>query len=172
MPEKSSIFDRIGPVMIGPSSSPTASMVRIARAAIRILGEAPKSAVIPVYNSFPRMYEEHGSDRAVIGGLPDFATDNTQLKDSFTFAAEAGLQYTFRAGGNASTLHPNTLKLELAGATNQVVVLGESRGGSNSSIVEVNGFASDFSANLHTLIVGADDVKGSIAFIRQRNCPR
>jgi L-serine dehydratase len=124
MPEKSSIFDMIGPVMIGPSSSHTAGVVRIARAAIRILGEAPRSAVITFYNSFARIYEGHGSDRTVVGGLLDFATDNTQFKDSFTFAAKAGLQYIFRAVGNASTLHPNTLKLELTGATNQVTVMG------------------------------------------------
>jgi len=165
MPEKSSIFDMIGPVMIGPSNSHTAGVIRIARAAIHILGEAPLSAIIAFYNSFARTYEGHGSDRAVVVGLLDFATDNTQLKDSLTFAAEARLQYTFRTIGNAFTLHPNTLKLELTGTTNQVTVVGESRGGGIISIVEMDGFACDFSANLHPLIVDVDDVKGSTAFI-------
>ncbi|PSR52606.1 L-serine ammonia-lyase, iron-sulfur-dependent, subunit beta [Adhaeribacter arboris] len=165
MAEKSSIFDMIGPVMIGPSSSHTAGVVRIARAAIRILGETPRTATITFYNSFARTYEGHGSDRAVVAGLLDFATDDVHLRDAFTYAAEAGLQYTFRSVGNASTLHPNTVKLELTGATNQVEVIGESRGGGVIRIVEVDGFSCDFSATLHTLIIDADDMKGSIAFI-------
>ncbi|QNF35134.1 L-serine ammonia-lyase, iron-sulfur-dependent, subunit beta [Adhaeribacter swui] len=165
MAEKSSIFDMIGPVMIGPSSSHTAGVVRIARAAIRLLGEAPQTAIITFYNSFARTYEGHGSDRAVIAGLLDFATDDPQIKNALDLAAGAGLKYTFRSVGNASTLHPNTIKLELTGATNQVDVVGESRGGGVISIVEVDDFTCDFSANLHTLIIDADDVKGSIAFI-------
>ncbi len=165
MAEKSSIFDMIGPVMIGPSSSHTAGVVRIARAAIRILGEAPQQAVITFYNSFARTYEGHGSDRAILAGLLDFATDDTRLKDSLTYAEAAGLKYTLRSVGNASTLHPNTIRLELKSENNQVEVVGESRGGGVISIVEVDGFPCDFSVNLHTLIIDADDVKGSIAFI-------
>ena len=69
MAEKSSIFDMIGPIMIGPSSSHTAGVVRIARVAIRILGAAPRKAEITFYNSFARTYEGHGSDRAVIAGF-------------------------------------------------------------------------------------------------------
>ena len=155
----------IGPVMIGPSSSHTAGVVRIARAAIRILGEKPHTALITFYNSFARTYEGHGSDRAVVAGLLDFATDDLRIKESLTLAKEAGLNYTFQAVGNASTLHPNTIKLELTSATNQVDVIGESRGGGVISIVQVDGFPCDFSANLHTLIIDADDVNGSIAFI-------
>ncbi|HNU43542.1 MAG TPA: serine dehydratase beta chain, partial [Cyclobacteriaceae bacterium] len=68
MAEKSSIFDMIGPVMIGPSSSHTAGVVRIARAAIKILGGIPDESEITFYNSFARTYEGHGSDRAIIAG--------------------------------------------------------------------------------------------------------
>ena len=44
-------------------------------------------------------------------------------------------------------------------------VVGQSRGGGVIRIVEVDGFPSDFSGRLHTLILDADDSKGSIAFI-------
>ncbi|RZK96638.1 MAG: L-serine ammonia-lyase, iron-sulfur-dependent, subunit beta [Hymenobacter sp.] len=149
MAEKSSIFDMIGPVMIGPSSSHTAGVVRIARAAIRILGALPTEAVITFYNSFARTYEGHGSDRAIVAGLLGYAPDDTRIRTAFEHAAEAGLRYTFQSVGNASTLHPNT----------------QSRGGGVIRIVEVDGFGCDFSGGLHTLIVDAKDVPGSIAFI-------
>jgi L-serine dehydratase len=165
MAEKSSIFDMIGPIMIGPSSSHTAGVVRIARAAIRILGGPPQEAEITFYNSFARTYEGHGSDRAAIAGLLDFRTDDLRIRESFRYAAEAGLNYSFKSVGNASALHPNSIKLLLKGQGHTVEVVGQSRGGGVIRIVEVDGFPADFSANLHTLMVEADDVKGSIAFI-------
>ena len=165
MAEKSSVFDMIGPVMIGPSSSHTAGVVRIARAAIRLLGAAPEEAVITFYNSFARTYEGHGSDRAIIAGLLDFKTDDKRIKDAFTHAEERGLKYTFKSVGNASTMHPNTIKLNLKADSREVEVIGQSRGGGVIKIVEVDGFSANFSATLHTLIIDAEDVAGSIAFI-------
>jgi L-serine dehydratase len=165
MAEKSSIFDMIGPIMIGPSSSHTAGVVRIARAAIRILGSPPEEAEITFYNSFARTYEGHGSDRAAIAGLLDFKTDDLRIRESFRYAGEAGLKYCFKSVANASSLHPNSIKLQLTGQGRSVEVIGQSRGGGVIRIVEVDGFPADFSANLHTLMVEADDVKGSIAFI-------
>lgn len=152
--------------MIGPSSSHTAGVVRIARAAIRILGALPTDAVVTFYNSFARTYEGHGSDRAIVAGLLGYAPDDTRIRTAFDYAAEAGLHYTFQSVGNASTMHPNTIKVNLTAADGRTVeVLGQSRGGGVIRIVEVDGFPSDFSASLHTLIVDADDVPGSIAFI-------
>ena len=165
MPEKSSVFDMIGPVMIGPSSSHTAGVVRIARAAIKVLGGSPDEAEVTFYNSFARTYEGHGSDRAIIAGLLDFKTDDKRIKDALTLATEQGLNYKFKSIGNASTMHPNTIKLNLRKGEKKIEVLGESRGGGLINIAEVNGFKADFSANLHTLIITANDVKGSIAFI-------
>ncbi|WP_242918889.1 L-serine ammonia-lyase, iron-sulfur-dependent subunit beta [Pontibacter liquoris] len=165
MAEKSSVFDMIGPVMIGPSSSHTAGVVRIARAAIRILGTAPEEATITFYNSFARTYEGHGSDRAIVAGLLDFKTDDKRIKEAFDFAKERGLRYTFRSVGNASTMHPNTIKLNLKAGDREVEVVGQSRGGGVIKIVEVDGFSANFSATLHTLIIDATDKTGSIAFI-------
>src|SRR5687768_8732531 len=97
MREKSSVFDMIGPIMIGPSSSHTAGVVRIARTALRILGTTPDVAEITFYNSFARTFEGHGSDLAIIAGLLDFKTDDTRIRDAFKFAEERGLKYTFRS---------------------------------------------------------------------------
>jgi L-serine dehydratase len=165
MAEKSSVFDMIGPVMIGPSSSHTAGVVRIARAALKLLGGIPEEAEITYYNSFARPYEGHGSDRAIIAGLLDFKTDDVRIKDSLSLAEKQGLVYRFKSIGNASTLHPNTIRLNLRKGEKLFEVVGESRGGGMINIAEVDGFKADFSANLHTIIITASDTKGSIAFI-------
>jgi L-serine dehydratase len=165
MAEKSSVFDMIGPVMIGPSSSHTAGVVRIARTALKLFGEKPDEADIIFYNSFAQTYEGHGSDRAVIAGLLDFRTDDKRIKDALDLAPKEGLKYTFKSVANASALHPNTVKLTLHKGEKEMEVIGESKGGGVINIAEVNGFKADFTASLHTLIITADDVKGSVAFI-------
>lgn len=165
MAERSSVFDMIGPIMIGPSSSHTAGVVRIARVGIRLLKEKPTHADITFYNSFARTYEGHGSDRAVVAGLLDFKTDDKRIKNSMDLAAEEGLTYNFKSVGNASNLHPNTIKLKLKSKQNSVELEGQSLGGGVINIAEVNGYKAHFSARLHTLIITADDVKGTIAFI-------
>lgn len=155
----------IGPVMIGPSSSHTAGVVRIARAAIKILGGIPEAATITFYNSFARTYEGHGSDRAIIGGLLDFNTDDERIRTSFDFALEKGLHYTFKSIGNASVYHPNTIKLNLTKGEREIEVIGESLGGGVINIAAVDGFNANFSAQSHTLIIKAEDISGAIAFI-------
>ena len=165
MPEKSSIFDMIGPVMIGPSSSHTAGVVRIGRVAFKLFGGRPDEVEIIFYNSFARTYEGHGSDRAIIAGLLDYKTDDERIKNSLDIATKEKLNFKFKSVANASTLHPNTIKLNLTKGEKKLEVMGESKGGGIINIAEVNGFKADFSANAHTIIITANDVKGSIAFI-------
>lgn len=165
MANKSSVFDMIGPVMIGPSSSHTAGVVRIAQAAIRILGGMPDEAHITFYNSFARTYEGHGSDRAILGGLMDFNTDEPDIKNALEIAAEKGLNYKFKSIGNSSIHHPNTIKLNLKKGDKQIEVVGESLGGGVINIAEFDGFTANFSAQNHTLIIKAGDISGAIAFI-------
>jgi len=165
MPEKSGVFDMIGPVMIGPSSSHTAGVVRIGRTANRLIGGTPEEVLITFYNSFARTYEGHGSDRAVLAGLMDFKTDDSRIKESFDWAEKAGMKFSFKAIANASTMHPNSVKLTLKKGNRTVEVVGESLGGGVINIAEVDGFKADFRASLHTVVVKAEDVKGSIAFI-------
>lgn len=165
MANKSSVFDMIGPVMIGPSSSHTAGVVRIARSAIRVLGGIPDEADITFYNSFARTYEGHGSDRAILGGLMDFKTDDPKIKDAIELSKERGLKYKFKSIGNSSVHHPNTIKLNLKKGEKAIEVVGESLGGGVINIAEVDGFVANFSAQSHTLIIKAKDTAGAIAFI-------
>lgn len=165
MSDQSSIFDMIGPIMIGPSSSHTAGVVRIGRVARRILGESPKEATITFYNSFAKTYEGHGSDRAVIAGLLDMHTDDERIRTSPEEAQSAGLTYAFKAIHNASTLHPNTLLIKVKGETKNTSVIGVSKGGGIISIREVDGFATNFSAQSYTLLIKAVDKAGFVAFV-------
>ena len=96
----------IGPVMIGPSSSHTAGVVRIGRVARRILGAQPTDVVITFYNSFARTYEGHGSDRAILAGLMDMATDDERIREAKKLATESHINFQFKAVNNASAMHP------------------------------------------------------------------
>jgi L-serine dehydratase len=165
MANKSSVFDMIGPIMIGPSSSHTAGVVKIASAGIQILGSIPEEASITFYNSFARTYEGHGSDRAILGGLMGFQTDDIRIKDALALAQEMGLNYQFKSIANSSIHHPNTIKLKIRKGSKSVEIIGESLGGGVISIAEVDGFTANFSAKDHTLIIKADDISGAIAFI-------
>lgn len=165
MAESSGIFDMIGPVMIGPSSSHTAGVVRIGRVANRILGAIPAQVEITFYNSFARTYEGHGSDRAILAGLMDYKTDDKRIKTALDLTKEAGLSYKFRSVGSASLYHPNSVNVVAKRGEKEIQVMGESRGGGVIRIKEVNGFDSNFTASLHTLVIEADDVKGSIAYV-------
>jgi L-serine dehydratase len=92
-------------------------------------------------------------------------TDDKRIKEAFSLAKEKGLSFKFRSVANASALHPNTIKLNLVKGDEKLEVIGESRGGGLINIAEINGFKADISASLHTLVITAEDVKGSVAFI-------
>lgn len=165
MSDRSSIFDMLGPIMIGPSSSHTGGVVRIGKAARLIFGEQADNVIITFYNSFARTYEGHGSDRAILAGLLGMETDDERIKTAFEQAQHAHLKYTFKAVMNASALHPNSIKVTMEKEDRKVEVMGVSRGGGLISIVEIDGFHCNFSAQAHTVIITAEDVTGSIAFI-------
>ena len=71
-----SVFDIIGPVMIGPSSSHTAGAARIGKVVRHIFGEQPDSVDILLYESFAKTYRGHGTDIALVGGLLGMEPDD------------------------------------------------------------------------------------------------
>ena len=165
MAERSSIFDMLGPIMIGPSSSHTGGVAKIGKTARRIFGEQPKLATITFYNSFARTYEGHGSNRAILAGLLDMEPDDERIRDAITHAEAANMQYKMKAVLNASSLHPNAIRIVMEKGERKMNVLGVSRGGGQISIVEIDGYKCNFSAQTPTLILTAIDKHGSIAFI-------
>ncbi|GMO50307.1 MAG: L-serine ammonia-lyase, iron-sulfur-dependent subunit beta [Treponemataceae bacterium] len=157
------MFDIIGPVMIGPSSSHTAGAVRIARAGFMILGEDVRKAVIGLVGSFAQTYRGHGTDRALIAGLLGMFPDDERIRDSFEIAKERGLEFTI----NEMTIpraHPNTVHLHLTGASGkECAVQGASIGGGNILIHSVNEMETEFSGEADTLIIAHQDMPGVIA---------
>lgn len=162
-----SLFDIIGPVMIGPSSSHTAGAARIGRVARQLLGEKPVKAVISFHGSFEKTYRGHGTDRAVIGGLLDMSVDDDRLRRSLKIAKEAGLEVTFRPV-HLRDAHPNTVVVEAVGEHGKRVRLqAASIGGGRIRVQYLDGLEMGFSGDRITLVIRHGDAPGVIAKVSQ-----
>jgi L-serine dehydratase len=162
------VFDIIGPVMIGPSSSHTAGAVRIGRVSRKILGEDAVKADIGLAGSFALTYRGHGTDRAIIAGLLGMLPDDERIRDSFLIARERGLVFNF-SEVRIPKAHPNTAKLHLTGKSGKkCLVQGASIGGGNILITSVNEMETAFTGNSDTLIIAHQDMPGMIASVTFR----
>ncbi len=157
-----SVFDIIGPVMIGPSSSHTAGAARIGRVARSLFGREPKWANISFYGSFAETYRGHGTDVAIIGGLLDFDTFDERIKVSLDIAKEAGIQIKF-IEEEAVPEHPNTARVMIGDDEGELELVGISIGGGKIEITELNGFKLRLSGNHPAILVVHNDRYGAIA---------
>ena len=157
------LFDILGPVMVGPSSSHTAGAVRIGRMARRLLGEdTPTMAKITLSGSFAATGQGHGTDRALVAGLLGMQPDDERIPHSFDVAKEAGMGYVF-ARANLSGEHPNTAKIELTGSSGrELSMIASSLGGGRIMVVQMNGLRVSFSGDLPTLIIQNRDQPGHV----------
>lgn len=163
-----SIFDVIGPNMIGPSSSHTAGAVAIGLLARKMLSEEVSEVTFTLYGSFSKTYHGHGTDRALLGGILGFATDDERIRDAFELAKERGVNYKYVIDEETVTDHPNTADIDLIGVNgHRLSVRGESVGGGKIRIVRINGIDVDFTGEYSTLIVQQEDVPGVVAHIAQ-----
>jgi len=167
------LFDILGPVMVGPSSSHTAGAVRIGRMARRLLGDGtPQLAKITLSGSFAATGRGHGTDRAIIAGLLGMHTDDERIPHSFDVAHQSGMAYVFTSA-NLSGEHPNTAKIELTGRSGKTLsMIASSLGGGRIMVAEMNGLRVSFSGDLPTLIVQNQDKPGyvrDVADILARN---
>lgn len=159
------LFDIIGPIMIGPSSSHTAGAARIGRVARQLLGERPVNAQVFFHGSFEKTYQGHGTDRAVAGGLMDMGVDDERLRDSLQLAPKAGLEITFQPI-KLRDAHPNTVVVHLTGETGkQVQVQAASIGGGSINVQYLDGLEVGFSGERTTLIIRHTDAPGAIAMV-------
>ena len=157
------IFDIIGPVMVGPSSSHTAGAVRIGYVSGKLLGEPVKKAVINLYGSFLATGKGHGTQKAIVAGLLGMKTDDMRIPQSFEIAKAKGIEFEF---GEAvlKDAHPNTVQLCLIGQSGrQLEVVGESIGGARIIIAKIDGIETNFSGDYPTLVVHNLDQPGHIA---------
>jgi L-serine dehydratase len=161
----SSIFDVIGHVMVGPSSSHTAGACQIAYVARVLFGKEPKEVKIGLHGSFAETYQGHGTDIAILGGLLGFSPEDERIKDAFEIAKKEKLTYNFETVDLGAEYHPNSVKLELSDDSDKMTVIGSSIGGGNIEIVEVNGMEAGFGGEPNTLVILNQDKIGALVNI-------
>jgi len=160
-----SLLDIIGPVMVGPSSSHTAGACRLGLLARNLVGGTPHTARIELHGSFARTGEGHGTDKAIAGGLMGFRPDDERLRDALEIAQGEGLDYVFEKTTLADDAHPNTARITVERDERHAVMTGASLGAGRILVTEINGYTVEVSGAYHTIVLIAEDVKGSVAAI-------
>jgi L-serine dehydratase len=160
-----SLLDIIGPVMVGPSSSHTAGACRLGLLARCLVGGTPERATIELHGSFARTGEGHGTDKAIVGGLMGFRPDDERLRTALDIMEQEGLDYRFEKTSLGDDAHPNTVRITLERGDRRSQMVGASLGAGRVMVTEIDGYPVEVSGNLHTIVLVAEDVKGSIARI-------
>ena len=145
-----SVFDIIGPVMVGPSSSHTAGAVRIGKI---------------VSATFAKTDRGHGTDVALVAGILGMETDNPDIPHALDIAHEKGIKVYWKINKDSKAPHPNTTRITLKNATKTISATGISIGGGNIQVTELNGFAVNLKMNTPTLIIVHQDVPGMVALV-------
>jgi L-serine dehydratase len=157
------IFDILGPVMVGPSSSHTAGAVRIGNMARTLLGDTPVTAHIALHGSFAETGQGHGTDKALIAGLLGMKPDNLEIPRSFEVAKEQGLQFDF-SEVDLRDAHPNTAVLEVQDAAgHHLKMQASSTGGGRIRVDKLDDVDVGFTGAFNTLIVHSLDISGELA---------
>lgn len=159
------IFDMMGPVMVGPSSSHTAGAARIGNMGRTLLGEEVARTDIGLYGSFAETGYGHGTDRALLAGLLGMKPDDLRIPNAYEEANRAGMAYSFRTV-ELRDAHPNTALLELTGKSGKKLTLQASSIGGGAIVVnKIDGIDVNFTGDFNTLIVRNQDESGSVAAI-------
>lgn len=157
------IFDIMGPIMVGPSSSHTAGAARMGRVARHLLGSQPVRALISLHGSFASTGAGHGTDRAIVAGLLDMAPDDPNLPRSFQLAKAAGMEVFIRTV-ELRGAHPNTAVLDLTDRMGRTLsVSASSLGGGRIRVNSIDGMEAAFSGELPTVIIRNEDRPGIVS---------
>lgn len=156
------VFDIIGPIMIGPSSSHTAGAVRLGRLARAIFGDLPQQADIYLHGSFAKTYKGHGTDVALVAGLLGLATDDVRIARALELARAEGISVNFWPA-DLGAVHPNTALIVLAKGHKKREVRGSSIGGGNVAVTRIDEFAVDLRGEFHTILATYLDQLGMVA---------
>lgn len=157
------IFEILGPVMVGPSSSHTAGAVRIGYVCRKLMGEKIVTADIGLYGSFLLTGKGHGTPQAIVAGLLGMTPDDARIPNSFEIAKAQGLKFTI-GEAKLKEAHPNSVLLKLTGESGkELEVIGESLGGSIINIAQIDGLPANISGDYPTLIASNMDVPGMVA---------
>lgn len=158
------IFDILGPVMVGPSSSHTAGAVRIGRMGRTLLGGMPERARIGLFGSFAETGRGHGTDMAIVAGLLGMRPDDMNIPRSFELAREAGLAWEFYELDSLRGAHPNTALLTLrAPSGRELEMQAASTGGGRIRVDRLQGVEVNFTGDFNTLVIRNRDTAGRLA---------
>lgn len=160
-----SLLDIIGPVMVGPSSSHTAGACRLGLLARGLVGGTPQRAKIELHGSFARTGEGHGTDKAIVAGLMGFRPDDDRIREALHIAEREGLDYRFEKTTLDEEAHPNTVRISLERADRTAVMMGSSLGAGRVLVTQIDGYPVEVSGNYNTIVLVAEDTKGSVARI-------
>lgn len=159
------IFDILGPVMVGPSSSHTAGAVRIGYMARALLGTAPVKARVHLHGSFAETGAGHGTDRALVGGLLGMKPDDLRIPFAFDEAEKAGLDYAIDTV-ELREAHPNTALIQVwDGSGKQLQMQAASLGGGRIVVNRLDGIAVNFTGDYNTLLIRNQDEYGTVAAV-------
>ncbi|MDY4948643.1 MAG: L-serine ammonia-lyase, iron-sulfur-dependent subunit beta [Clostridium cadaveris] len=160
---KYGVFDILGPIMIGPSSSHTAGAARLGKLAGSIADGPIKKVTFLLHGSFAKTYRGHGTDRALVAGILGMDPWDEQLRDSIDIAEERGIEIKFQEA-DLGDVHPNTVKFIIEKEDGDIVtVMGSSIGGGSVVITEVNGEEIEFTGEYPTIIIHHKDLPGMIS---------
>lgn len=161
------LADIIGPVMVGPSSSHTAGALRIAYMARKLAGDLPRRVEFRLLGSFAHTLSGHGTDKALVAGMLGFPPDDLRIRDSFSHAAAAGLDFTFTPlPDDDGYEHPNTIDIVIEGADGaHMEVRGESIGGGAAQIRKIDRVDVRITGESHSIVVQQSDEPGVLAHI-------
>ncbi len=161
------VFDIVGPVMVGPSSSHTAGAARIGLVARALLDEEPARADILLHGSFAKTWRGHGTDKALVAGILGLMPDDERLRESLGLAQRAGLEIVI-SETVLEGAHPNTALITLTGRSGRTVsIQGASVGGGNILVSRVNGMEAALTGQYTALIVLHRDAPGTIAAVTE-----
>jgi len=161
-----SVFDIMGPIMIGPSSSHTAGAARIGLFARRLFGKMPLEVEITLYGSFAKTYKGHATDVALVGGLLNFETDDERIRQSIGLAKAAGMEVRFILS-DEEPRHPNTVLLKLRDGVEELDIMGESIGGGKMRITGIDTFELTVPDQNPSLFVVAEKGKDVLTEVRE-----
>ena len=160
------IFDVIGPIMVGPSSSHTSGAATIAWMARQIFSGIPVRATFTLYGSFAETYKGHGTDRALIGGMLGYKSDDVRIPNAYEEARKAGLITDFIVDRDTQVSHPNTVDVVMTVENGHTLLIrGESLGGGRVRIRRLNEIQVDFTGEYSTVVIGHQDKTGTVAYI-------
>ena len=154
--------------MVGPSSSHTAGACKLGLLARCLVGGTPDRARVELHGSFARTGEGHGTDKAIVGGLLGFHPDDERLRDALGIAERDGLDYRFEKTTLADDAHPNSVRVTVERGERRHVMTGASLGAGRVRVSEIDGYPVEVLGNHHTIVLVAEDVKGSVARITAR----